>query len=88
MNDRDGLTDMTLLHYACKSGAHGVGNVDKACETVTMLIDKGADLYTRCRWTRMTALHYAVYFDVAPIVKILLKSSRCLGEFHLHLSVE
>lgn len=25
MNDRDGLTDMTLLHYACKAGAHGVG---------------------------------------------------------------
>ena len=21
MNDRDGLTDMTMLHYACKSGA-------------------------------------------------------------------
>ncbi|XP_059839524.1 CAP-Gly domain-containing linker protein 3-like [Hypanus sabinus] len=25
VNDRDGLTDMTLLHYACKAGAHGVG---------------------------------------------------------------
>lgn len=25
MNDRDGLTDMTLLHYTCKSGAHGIG---------------------------------------------------------------
>ncbi|KAB0394198.1 hypothetical protein E2I00_015264, partial [Balaenoptera physalus] len=24
VNDRDGLTDMTLLHYACKAGAHGV----------------------------------------------------------------
>uniref|UniRef100_A0A673UK16 CAP-Gly domain containing linker protein 3 n=1 Tax=Suricata suricatta TaxID=37032 RepID=A0A673UK16_SURSU len=27
VNDRDGLTDMTLLHYACKAGAHGVGKV-------------------------------------------------------------
>jgi hypothetical protein len=25
VNDRDGLTDMTLLHYTCKSGAHGIG---------------------------------------------------------------
>lgn len=25
VNDRDGLTDMTLLHYCCKAGAHGVG---------------------------------------------------------------
>ena len=25
VDDRDGLTDMTLLHYACKAGAHGVG---------------------------------------------------------------
>ena len=25
VNDRDGLTDMTLLHYSCKAGAHGVG---------------------------------------------------------------
>ncbi|XP_010213354.1 PREDICTED: CAP-Gly domain-containing linker protein 3-like, partial [Tinamus guttatus] len=24
VDDRDGLTDMTLLHYACKAGAHGV----------------------------------------------------------------
>lgn len=23
MNDKDGLTDMTMLHYAAKSGAQG-----------------------------------------------------------------
>lgn len=27
VNDRDGLTDMTLLHYSCKAGAHGVGKI-------------------------------------------------------------
>lgn len=27
VNDRDGLTDMTLLHYSCKAGAHGVGEL-------------------------------------------------------------
>lgn len=25
VNDRDGLTDMTLLHYCCKAGAPGIG---------------------------------------------------------------
>ncbi|MGH0161678.1 UNVERIFIED_CONTAM: hypothetical protein FKN15_056047 [Acipenser sinensis] len=38
VNDRDGLTDMTLLHYACKAGAHGVGifaPVSKISKVVT-----------------------------------------------------
>ncbi|MEE6473638.1 hypothetical protein FKM82_010116 [Ascaphus truei] len=30
VNDRDGLTDMTLLHYTCKSGAQGI-DVDATC---------------------------------------------------------
>lgn len=25
VNDRDGLTDMSLLHYCCKAGAPGIG---------------------------------------------------------------
>lgn len=29
VNDRDGLTDMTLLHYSCKAGAHGVGKMEE-----------------------------------------------------------
>ncbi|KAG8194224.1 hypothetical protein JTE90_024556 [Oedothorax gibbosus] len=78
VNDRDGLTDMTLLHYACKSGANGVGNATAATRTVGFLLDKGADLYLRCRWTDMAAIHYAAYFDVAPVVELLLKASRGL----------
>ncbi|CAH1775616.1 unnamed protein product [Owenia fusiformis] len=78
VNDRDSLTDMTLLHYACKSGAHGIGDVTKACEIVEMLISIGADVFTRCRWTNMSPLHYAVFFDVTDIVKILLKTTKCL----------
>ena len=34
VNDRDGLTDLTLLHYACKSGAGEgvrVGRVGRVC---------------------------------------------------------
>ena len=29
-DDRDSLTDMTLLMYSCKAGASGVGNVEAA----------------------------------------------------------
>ena len=80
VNDRDGLTDMTLLMYVAKAGAHGVGDVDEACRMATLLLSKGADVFTRCRWTNMTAAHYATYFDVAPVLKILLKASKAIGE--------
>lgn len=76
---------MTLLHYASKSGAPGIGNEDTAAEVVTMLLSKGADPNIRCRWTNMTALHYAVYFDVVPVIKILLKATKALGR-HAELS--
>lgn len=78
INDRDGLTDMTLLHYASKSGAAGIGDADLACRMVTMLLAQGADPNIRCRWTNMTALHYAAYFDVVPVIKVLLKHTKAL----------
>ncbi|XP_035829126.1 CAP-Gly domain-containing linker protein 3 [Aplysia californica] len=78
VNDRDGLTDMTLLHYASKSGAAGIGDADSAMRIVSMLIDAGADVNVRCRWTNMTALHYASYFDVVPVLKVLLKATKAL----------
>lgn len=80
INDRDGLTDMTLLHYASKSGAAGIGDAEAARRIVSMLIDAGADVNIRCRWTNMAALHYASYFDVVPVLKILLKASKALGK--------
>ncbi|CAL1266511.1 unnamed protein product [Larinioides sclopetarius] len=78
VNDRDGLTDMALLHYACKAGASGVGDATVATRTVGLLLDKGADIHLRCRWTDMAAIHYAAYFDVAPVIELLLKASRGL----------
>lgn len=78
INDRDGLTDMTLLHYASKSGAAGIGDADIAARVASMLISKGADVNIRCRWTNMTALHYASYFDVVPVIKVLLKTTKAL----------
>ena len=40
------------------------------------LIDLGASLKIRCRWTNMAPLHYAAYFDVAPVLNTLLKASK------------
>ncbi|CAG0888530.1 unnamed protein product [Darwinula stevensoni] len=76
VDDRDSLTDMTLLQYACKAGASGVGDVTLATKVVGMLLSKGAEVSIRCRWTHMTALHYAAYFDVAPVLRLLLKASK------------
>ncbi|XP_063774998.1 CAP-Gly domain-containing linker protein 4 isoform X2 [Pseudophryne corroboree] len=76
VNDRDGLTDMTLLHYTCKSGAQGIGDVDTAAKFASYLIDVGADISLRSRWTNMNALHYAAYFDVPEIIHVILKASK------------
>ena len=80
INDRDSITDMTLLHYASKSGAAGVGDAEEACRMVLLLLSKQADVFVRSRWTDMAAIHFAVFFDVAPVVEILLKASRNLGK--------
>ncbi|XP_014806665.1 PREDICTED: CAP-Gly domain-containing linker protein 4 isoform X1 [Calidris pugnax] len=76
VNDRDGLTDMTLLHYTCKSGAHGIGDVETAVKFATQLLDLGADSSLRSRWTNMNALHYAAYFDVPELITVILKNAK------------
>uniref|UniRef100_G3TSW1 CAP-Gly domain containing linker protein 3 n=1 Tax=Loxodonta africana TaxID=9785 RepID=G3TSW1_LOXAF len=76
VNDRDGLTDMTLLHYACKAGAHGVGDPAAAVRLSQQLLALGADVTLRSRWTNMNALHYAAYFDVPDLVRVLLKGAK------------
>lgn len=73
VDDRDALTDMTLLHYAVKAGSNGVGDQDTALQVVKELLRTGADVHQRCRWTHMTALHYAAYFDVAHVLHLLLR---------------
>lgn len=76
VNDRDGLTDMTLLHYTCKSGAQGIGDAETAAKFASHLIDIGADISLRSRWTTMNALHYAAYFDVPELIDVILKASK------------
>jgi CAP-Gly domain-containing linker protein 3/4 len=70
---------MTLLHYASKSGAAGIGDPEVAAKVVLMLISKGSDVNIRCRWTNMTSLHYSAYFDVVPVIKVLLKATKAIG---------
>ncbi|KAM8903242.1 CAP-Gly domain-containing linker protein 3 isoform 2-T2 [Spinachia spinachia] len=76
VNDRDGLTDMTLLHYSCKAGAHGVGDPAAALRLSSKLIALGADVSLRSRWTNMSALHYAAYFDVPELIRVLLRAAK------------
>ncbi|XP_062829232.1 CAP-Gly domain-containing linker protein 4 isoform X2 [Anolis carolinensis] len=76
VNDRDGLTDMTILHYTCKSGAHGIGDVNIAAKFASQLIELGADINLRSRWTNMNALHYAAYFDVPELITVILKNAK------------
>lgn len=40
------------------------------------LLSLGASLDLRCRWTNMSALHYAAYFDVSPVLTELLMKSK------------
>ncbi|KAM9382701.1 CAP-Gly domain-containing linker protein 4 isoform 2-T3 [Phaethornis superciliosus] len=67
---------MTLLHYTCKSGAHGIGDVETAVKFATQLIDLGADTSLRSRWTNMNSLHYAAYFDVPELISVILKNAK------------
>ena len=76
IDDRDELTDMSLLHFVCKSGAKGVGDVDIALKTAKFLVECfSANVSLRCRWTDMSAIHFAVYFDVGPVLQYLLEAT-------------
>ncbi|XP_024147273.1 CAP-Gly domain-containing linker protein 4 isoform X2 [Oryzias melastigma] len=76
VNDRDGLTDMSLLHYCCKAGAPGIGDAEIAAGFARQLLALGADPNLRSRWTNMRALHYAAYFDVPELIRVMLQASQ------------
>uniref|UniRef100_A0A674BYD6 CAP-Gly domain containing linker protein family member 4 n=1 Tax=Salmo trutta TaxID=8032 RepID=A0A674BYD6_SALTR len=76
VNDRDGLTDMSLLHYCCKAGAPGIGDADMAASFAQQLLSLGAEPGLRSRWTNMSALHYAAYFDVPQLIRVVLHASQ------------
>ncbi|KAK7073385.1 CAP-GLY domain-containing linker protein 1 [Halocaridina rubra] len=66
-----------------------VNNHTKASAIVVKeLLRDGADVHQRCRWTHMTALHYAAYFDVAPVLDLLLCDPKgvCINDACLEYS--
>ena len=58
----------------------GVGDVSAASNVVSTLISEGSDVSQKCRWTDMLPLHYASFFDAAPILRVLLKASNARGK--------
>lgn len=63
----------TLLHFACKSGAIGIGDAEKSLNLVVTMVEKHqANPNLICKWNDMSALHIATYFDVAPVVGYLV----------------
>uniref|UniRef100_A0A8C5N7Y3 CAP-Gly domain-containing linker protein 4-like n=1 Tax=Gouania willdenowi TaxID=441366 RepID=A0A8C5N7Y3_GOUWI len=67
---------MSLLHYCCKAGAPGIGDADTAASFARQLLRLGADPNLRSRWTNMRALHYATYFDVPELIRVVLQASQ------------
>uniref|UniRef100_A0A8C2P358 CAP-Gly domain-containing protein n=1 Tax=Capra hircus TaxID=9925 RepID=A0A8C2P358_CAPHI len=64
-----------VFHYMDVSKP-SLGDVDTAVKFATQLIDLGADVSLRSRWTNMNALHYAAYFDVPELIRVILKTSK------------
>eukprot|EP00041_Stephanoeca_diplocostata_P023582 m.581906 g.581906 ORF g.581906 m.581906 type:complete len:440 (+) comp22334_c1_seq10:146-1465(+) len=95
VDDKDAMTDMNLLHFACKSGARGVGDPEKAANVVHDLIAHGANVNEVCSWTNMAPIHYAAFFGCTPVINVLTTeaspdiNARCSefeGATPLHLS--
>lgn len=58
------------------------GDPAAALRLSSQLISLGADVSLRSRWTNMNALHYAAYFDVPELIRVLLKSAKPRGSVH------
>lgn len=58
------------------------GDPAAALRLTTQLISLGADVSLRSRWTNMNALHYAAYFDVPELIRVLLKAAKPRGNFY------
>lgn len=56
------------------------GDPAAALRLTSQLILLGADVSLRSRWTNMNALHYAAYFDVPELIRVLLKAAKPRGE--------
>ena len=46
----------------------------------SVFIKQGANVTARCRWTDMTPLHYAAFFNCANVINVLAKTLTTSGE--------
>ena len=73
VNDRDSLTDMTMLHYCAKAGAQKIGNLEGVIGAIRTLLQSSVDVEARCSWVDMTALHFAALFNAPDVIGILVR---------------
>ena len=73
VNDRDSLTDMTMLHYCAKAGSQKIGNLEGVVGAIRTLLQSSADVEARCSWVDMTALHFAALFNSPEVIGILVR---------------
>lgn len=57
-----------------------LGDAESAASFARKLLTLGADPSLRSRWTNMSALHYAAYFDVPHLIRVVLLASPPGGE--------
>ncbi|KAI6653197.1 CAP-Gly domain-containing linker protein 4-like [Oopsacas minuta] len=73
VNDRDSLTDMTMLHYCAKAGAAKIGNLEGVIAAIRTLLHSGVNVEARCNWVDMTAIHFAALFNAPDVILILVR---------------
>ena len=56
-----------------RAGVGEVGAPEKASEVASFLLSAGADVGAVCRWTHMTPLHLAAFFDSDKVMNVLLE---------------
>lgn len=56
------------------------GDAERAAIFARQLLLLGAEASLRSRWTNMSALHYAAYFDVPQLIRVVLEASQPGGE--------
>uniref|UniRef100_A0A673VZ03 Uncharacterized protein n=1 Tax=Salmo trutta TaxID=8032 RepID=A0A673VZ03_SALTR len=61
LNDRDGLTDMSLLHHRCKVGSPGIGDADTGASFARQLLSLGAEPGLQSRWTNMSLIRVVLH---------------------------
>lgn len=62
-----------MIHYLCKSGAEGMGNSERALQAIVHLVEKcQANVNLTSKYSGMSGLHVAAFYDVAPIIGYLV----------------